>query len=694
MQLSYRPDIDGMRTIAVAIVVAFHAGVPGFTGGFVGVDVFFVISGYLITGLLVRELRETGSISLSRFYARRVRRLLPALALVLASTLLLGSVVLLSVAGEQQDLAKSALAAALSASNIFFWLSSNYFSVQADLMPLLHTWSLSVEEQYYLVWPALLIALMLLAGKRWGVFTRLLLIVLLLVGITTFAIGVRTTTDDPPAAFFLMPMRAWEFALGGLLVLAAPAIARWPTFIRALLFVVGIVMIGIATVTLDSTVAYPGTAVLLPTLGTVALMAAGCGSTFVPLQGWLSSRGMVAIGQLSYSWYLWHWPLLSLARTHDLGERYLARDATLALVSLGLAWLTYHFVEQPIRTRQYRGFRETRTTLLSGAAMSAVVVCCALGLGSVAQYSRAHPTDRQQRITADAVHDRPPGTAVCMEKQHSKFAVLAHDRRCFTHPSESVDVVLWGDSHANHWFPLMRTASGDLGMNVEEFTRAACPPLLGVMPFDEGHIDHQCEHFNQAAIVEIERLAHAGLKGVVVAARWPAYLGRPSPDGTLQAQLSYGDVPLGPAQSEEALRIGLTNTLERLERAGLRVVVVGSTPEFRYSVPQCLLRRPLTQCAMPRAAVDERRGRSMSVVANTVATNGGAHMYDPLAFFCDRNYCYPMHGRTVMFSDPQHLTATGSPLLEPALVDDLRWLLQRDKHRNRHASRHDSTPNF
>lgn len=678
MRLTYRPDIDGLRAIAVTIVVAFHAGVPGFTGGFVGVDVFFVISGYLITGLLVGELRETGSISLSRFYARRVRRLLPALALVLASTLLLGSVVLLSVAGEQQDLAKSALAAALSASNIFFWLGSNYFSVQADLMPLLHTWSLSVEEQYYLVWPALLIALMLLAGKRWGVFTRVLLTALLLVGITTFAVGVRTTMNDPPAAFFLMPMRAWEFALGGLLVLAAPAVERWPTFVRATLFAVGILLIGIATVALDSAVAYPGTAVLLPTLGTVALIAAGCGPTFAALQGWLASRGMVAIGQLSYSWYLWHWPLLSLARTHDLGERYLARDATIALVSLGLAWLTYHFVEHPIRSRQYPGFRETRTTLLSGAAMSAVVVCCALGLGWVGQYYRAHPADKQQRITADAVHDRPPGTDVCLQRQHATFGVLVRDRRCITRPSKPVDIVLWGDSHANHWFPLMRTASGDLDMNVEEFTRAACPPLLGVMPFDEGRIDHQCEHFNQAAIAEIEKLAHAGLKGVVIAGRWPAYLGRPSPDGTLQARLSYGDVPLSPEKSEEALRIGLTHTLERLERAGLRVVVVGSTPEFRYSVPQCLLRRPLQECSMSRAAVDERRGRSMGVVANTVATNGGAHMYDPLAFFCDRNFCYPMHGRTVMFSDPQHLTAAGSPLLEPELAGDLRWLLRHE----------------
>lgn len=676
--LTYRPDIDGLRAIAVAIVVAFHAGVPGFTGGFVGVDVFFVISGFLITGLLVNELRATGSISLSRFYARRVRRLLPALAVVLTATLLLGSVLLLSVAGEQQDLAKSALAAALSASNIYFWLGSNYFSVHADLMPLLHTWSLSVEEQYYLVWPTLLIALMLVSRKRPEVFTRLLWAVLLLVGITTFAANVRMTTTDPPGAFFLMPMRAWEFALGGALMLGAPIIERWPTFVRALLFAVGIVLIGVATVMLDNAVAYPGTAVLLPTLGTVALIAAGCGPTFAPLHGWLASRGMVAIGQLSYSWYLWHWPLLSLARTNDLGERYLARDGVIALVSLGLAWLTYHFIEHPIRSQQYRGFRGTRTTLLSGAAMSAAVLCCALGLGLAAQYFYAHPTDRQQKLTAQAVDDRPSATAVCLEKMHSKFAALSRDRRCFTQPSQSVELVLWGDSHANHWFPLMRQASRELHMNVEEFARASCPPLLGVMPFSEGAVDRQCERFNQAVVTEIERLAHeAGLKGVVLAGRWPAYLGRPSPDGSLLAHLSFGDGSLDSIKSEAALHIGLAATLERLERAGLRVVVVGATPEFHYSVPQCLLRRSLQECAMTRAAVDERRGRAMHVVSNTVASNG-AHMFDPLRFLCDQDFCYPMHGQTVMFSDPQHLTAAGSPLLEPEIDGDLRWLLQRE----------------
>jgi hypothetical protein len=223
----------------------------------------------------------------------------------------------------------------------------------------------------------------------------------------------------------------------------------------------------------------------------------------------------------------------------------------------------------------------------------------------------------------------------------------------------------------------MRKASRELHMNVEEFARASCPPLLGVMPFNEGHVDRQCEHFNQAVIAEIERLAASGgLKGVVIASRWPAYLGRPSPDGSLLARLSFGNGPLDTQKSAEAMHVGLQATLERLERAGLRVVVVGATPEFRYSVPQCLLRRPVQECSMTRAAVDERRGIAMHVVTHTVETNGGAHMFDPLHFFCDDNFCYPMHGETVMFSDPQHLTAAGSPLLEPEFVGDLRWLLR------------------
>ena len=308
---------------------------------------------------------------------------------------------------------------------------SNYFSEQADLMPLLHTWSLSVEEQYYLVWPTLLIALMLVARKRWGVFTRLLLTALLLVGITTFAAERAHDDSDPPGAFFLMPMRAWEFALGGALVLAAP-IDRALAHVRSR-FAVRRRHRADRCRDRDARqqcrVSRNGRAVA--DARNRRAHRRGLRAGFAPVQGWLSSRGMVAIGQLSYSWYLWHWPLLALARANDLGERDLTRDGTIALLSLGLAWLTYHFVEHPIRTRQYPGFRATRTTLLSGAAMSAVVVCCALTLGFVAQYSQrtsdgpAAEAHCRGRPRPTAVHCRVPGEAT-RQVRHARARPALH----------------------------------------------------------------------------------------------------------------------------------------------------------------------------------------------------------------------------------------------------------------------------
>ena len=215
------------------------------------------------------------------------------------------------------------------------------------------------------------------------------------------------------------------------------------------------------------------------------------------------------------------------------------------------------------------------------------------------------------------------------------------------------------------------------------------------MPFNEGAVDHQCERFNEAVVAEIERLAHAGLKGVVIAGRWPAYLGRPSPDGSLLARLSYGEEALDSSRSRKRRCIPDWRTRWiGWSARGCGSSCVGATPEFQYSVPQCLLRRPLHECSMPRAAVDERRERAMQVVASTVASDGGAHMFDPLRFFCDDDFCYPTHGRTVMFSDPQHLTTAGSQLLVPELAGDLRWLLQGAATGREIASRDGSIPNI
>ncbi|MET0987340.1 MAG: acyltransferase family protein [Steroidobacteraceae bacterium] len=673
--LSYRPDIDGLRAIAVLMVVAYHAGVPGFPGGFVGVDVFFVISGFLITGLLLGELQATGTIAFGKFYARRIRRLLPAFALVLAITMLLGAIVLLPVAGEPQDLSKYSLAAVLSAANILLWIGTNYFSVTSDLVPLLHTWSLSVEEQYYMVWPAVLLGLMLLARRGVQGFTRILAIGLLLIACASFALNLYLTRIDRVAAFYLMPTRAWEFALGAGVVLAASSIARWPSAVRTLLLLTGLGALIVATTKLDASIVFPGTAVLLPTVGTAAIIAANCGSADGHLLRALTWRPLVAIGLLSYSWYLWHWPLLSLMRTIDLGQRVLWRDVAISVFALGLAALTYRYIEEPIRSQRVRFFRGTRPALRTGAALAGFVMAIALGLGLAARHFNAHPTDRWQKAVARARTDMPPALWVCMQPDNVAFGSLTNDRRCSTHPGEPTRLVLWGDSHANHLFPLMQRASDDLDANVRTYSRAACPPLLGVVPFLNGVALSDCDRFNRAVIAEIERLAHSGLEGVVLSARWAAYTGRPSPDGSLNARLSYGVAPLNPMESERALQATLAATVERLEHAGLRVLIVGQVPEFRHSVPTCLLRRSLESCSMPVTQVKERRDAANRLLAQIVATHPNAHLLDPLQLFCDSALCYPVRNAVVMFFDPQHLTVTGSRSLEPQLLPDIRWMV-------------------
>lgn len=679
--LSYRPDIDGLRAIAVLMVVAYHAGVPGFSGGFVGVDVFFVISGFLITGLLLGELHATGTIAFGKFYARRIRRLLPAFALVLATTLLLGAVVLLPVAGEPQDLAKYSLAAVLSVANILLWIGTNYFSGASDLVPLLHTWSLSVEEQYYMVWPALLLGLMLVARRSGQRFTRLLAMGLLLIACASFAFNLYLTGSDRVAAFYLMPPRAWEFALGAGVVLAASSIARWPSVVRTTLLLLGLGALVIATTKLDASNVFPGTVVLLPTVGTAAIIAAGCGSADGGLQRILTWRPLVAIGLLSYSWYLWHWPLLSLMRTIDLGQRDLWRDVAISVFALGLAALTYRYLEQPIRSQRVRFFRGTRPALWSGATLAASVTAIALGLGLAARHFNVHPADRWQKTIARARTDMPPALWVCMQPDNAGFKPLTNDPRCSTHPGEPTRLVLWGDSHANHFFPLMQRASDDLDINVRTFSRAACPPLLGVVPFLNGVSLRDCADFNRAVIAEIERLAHIGLEGVVLSARWAAYTGRPSPDGSLNARLSYGVQPLNPMESERALQATLAATVERLEHAGLRVLIVGQVPEFRHSVPTCLLRRSLESCSMPVAQVRERRDTANALLAHIVAAHPNAHLLDPLQLFCDSTLCYPVRDTVVMFFDPQHLTATGARSLEPQLLPDIRWMVSHPSPR-------------
>ena len=390
----FRPDLEGLRGVAVLLVVLCHVQMPGVAAGFVGVDVFFVLSGFLITGLLIEDRERSGRIRLGAFYARRIRRIVPAAVVVLASTLLAAELLLSPL--DVPRVADDGLAAILSLSNVRFALDATDYFAATGASPLLHYWSLAVEEQFYLLWPLLLLVVARLGRPRVSM-TVLALAVL----IGSFVLSVAVTSESGPWAYYSLPTRAWELAAGGLLALAAP----WYGWLRGRAAAatgwagVSLIVVGLATI--DATTAYPGVAALLPTLGAVAIIAsgAGAGSPGAIVLGLTPLRWL---GRISYSLYLWHWPILvlgpvalGLEATED-GASGADLPVRLGLVALAVAaaTLTWWFVEQPFRRARMAPVRGRRGFALAGAMVLTVVVgSTTMGVAAAREVDAAYDLD-------------------------------------------------------------------------------------------------------------------------------------------------------------------------------------------------------------------------------------------------------------------------------------------------------------
>ncbi len=378
--------IDGLRAIAVLAVVAFHANVPFVTGGFIGVDVFFVISGYLIVNHIVQEL-AAGKFSFAQFYARRALRLFPPLFVTIIATTIAAAIILVSPY-EWQWYVLSAVTASLFASNFYFLSKQGYFDIDAYEKPLLHTWSLSVEEQFYLVVPLLLFLCFVFARRRNETFYRVLAIAAAVVFVVSL-IGciLQTPLRDRNYAFYLMHWRAWEFAAGGAIgFLQNGILRRLGAGTATLLALAGLALIGVPLFAIDETTRFPGWVAIFPVLGTVLVIAAGFAAPNALPVRLISSRPMTFIGLVSYSWYLWHWPMISLARIAQYGDASLTRDVIMAALSFALAVATYYLVEKPSRR-----IRETADLAKAsrGMVMKAIVVSLALAAltGAVGGYA-------------------------------------------------------------------------------------------------------------------------------------------------------------------------------------------------------------------------------------------------------------------------------------------------------------------
>ncbi|MEO7084171.1 MAG: acyltransferase family protein [Gemmatimonadaceae bacterium] len=676
----YRPDIDGLRAIAVTAVVAFHAGVPGTGGGFVGVDVFFVISGFLITRLLVDDVAANGRVMFAEFYARRARRLLPALTVMLIAVLLLGRV-FLSVLGEQQTFAKSAIATVLFSSNFYFMVSTGgYFEPAAVTQPLLHTWSLGVEEQFYVVWPLMVHFVGLRVKSSLSDFESRLRMVLAVVFAASLAWAIVGTVRQPAVAFYMMPPRAWEFAAGGLVALASRRLAGLSSTTSAVFGTLGVAAIVASVVILSERTPFPGVAALLPVAGAAAVIAAGVSRHKTSVMSVLSSRLMVYVGLVSYPWYLWHWPFLVIARESSLGRHSLLRDVGLVLVSLLLAIVTRDVIERRFRRPRGRGQPRPMRTFGVAVAASVVTLAVAVGLGLTARRDTRKP---EFAALAVAKADRPASRATCDIRSSPDLQPAA---QCMTGDTTSRrQIVLWGDSHAEHWMPLVSREGAMLSVGVLERSRSACPPLLGVAPVSvrvsggdpQGvRSARACEGFNEAVVDEFRRNDQPrSTVGVIVAARWPAYLGKDSPfDDNAVFDLGSTDGGRPPSVEPSLLRLtsGLDATLAALADAGLRVVVLAPTPFLPFSGPDCLATRSATDCRVSRQAIERLRAPALEAVRGVVARFANARLWDPIDGLCGPEYCAATNGGVVVYRDLGHLTsgaveslaARGRPVFE------------------------------
>jgi peptidoglycan/LPS O-acetylase OafA/YrhL len=639
----YRSDIDGLRAIAVIAVVLHHVGIPGVPGGFVGVDVFYVISGFLITAQLLSHRAMPVRQFLLDFYARRARRILPALALMVTIILLAGGIVLLAN-GEQQDLARSAVATSLFGSNIYFYHHANdYFAQAAELQPLLHTWSLGVEEQFYIAWPILLVGCWALERKL-GI-RRAALWAIVAGSIASFALTLRWTATDPMAAFYLAPPRAWELGAGALLAFARDrralpsASAAWSA--------VGLLVIAASVLLYDTGISFPGLFAMLPVVGSALVIAAGEMHRDGIGYRFLSQPAMTLTGRVSYAWYLWHWPLLSLARTNDLGVHRLGRDASLAIIAYGIAYLSYRYVETPIRQRRVAAFSRDRRALFAGLALTTVCILGTLGL-------RWHARNGFREHYAGWLL---PETLGCLAGSPGAQDMLGDS--CQLGSAAPTRLFLVGDSHADHWSAAIKLYAHEAGLGAIERARISCNVVVvSQVTSEEGKpwLSHQCVVFARRVMDEVGAAARRQRVVVVVSAEWLSYFGSGQP-----ARLEF--------------ERDLHNGLEFLEKNGASVLLVGETPRFPFSAPACMARRAVDVCSIARATNDSALFSINEVLTRTVARSHRVRFWDPSSYFCDSRWCYAVRNGVLLFRDGDHLSRIGAESAASQLAVYLDQLL-------------------
>ncbi|MEL7492706.1 MAG: acyltransferase family protein [Cyanobacteria bacterium J06554_11] len=576
----FRPDIEGLRAIAILLVLAYHARVPGFQGGYIGVNIFFVLSGYLITWLMLNEAQTTGRIDLIRFYSRRARRLLPALLVVFVATIAFSA--LIYAPFEQIDLAAAALATATYLSNVHFaYTAVDYLGAAPETNPLLHTWSLSLEEQFYLVWPVLI---MLASGIfAWKtlflpkrpfpqrlsnpeISRRRVLVWLLSITILSFMLSLHWTETKQSWAFFLAPSRAWEFSIGALGILAPPLFHQ-RSYFREVLGWLGILGIATSAMLFNEFTSFPGVAALLPSISTILVLRACAarsqlGDPQTVLARFLKWRVFQNIGRVSYSWYLWHWPILVFAQAIAPSSPLIVRVG-LIFVAWLLAEASYRLIENPVRHNSFLAKKPARSFCL-GLFITVISISLSFGWMQAAKAQAESPSQMQYtraRRDIPIVYKNGCHVSFFSDTPQLEGCTLAESVTNLERPA----VVLVGDSHAAQWYAPLAQLAETKGWALTSMTKAACPyvDIPKYLP-QLGRDYSECPTWQQKTLNAIRKL---------------------NPD--LVIVTSWTNQPF----SREEWITGTDRMMAALSTASRHVVALKDNPSLEFDAPICLARQ-------------------------------------------------------------------------------------------------------
>ena len=673
----FRGDVDGLRAIAIVLVVGYHAGVNRFGGGFIGVDVFFVISGFLISRNLLREAETTDGIALAGFWARRIRRLVPALALVVTATLIAGSLILPRF--ELEDLARQGGAATLYVSNMLFAVDAqDYFAADLASSPFLHTWSLGVEEQFYVVWPLLFAAVAWWQRRRLAAVAkdrrRATLVVAFAVAFAvSMAINLSLTASGSSWAFFGLPARAWEFAVAGLLAaIPVPAILRGVA-VRTVLAIGGLVMLAAAVKYIEDTTPYPGLWAVLPVAGTALLIVAG--------ETWggderstIVSRGLALgpmqwLGRVSYSWYLWHWPFIVLATVYFADGSTRLRSIA-ALVSLPVAWVAYRFFETPLRFSPFMARSNARTFVVGAGITVSVLAVAGVVWASAPKVSDAGVLGA---APSGASLDERLATTVALYQSRTETGCpktgrlqnASGDAYCIGgDPNGARSLMLLGDSHAGQWEKVMDDVAKEKGIKLFKRIHNGCavvPVLYANVDNDDKNRPYDfCAQFPVGDLRLIDEL---------------------EPDAVIVAQWS-GAAPRiidasGAEPSEEAKiqlwEDGVRDRLDAFEERSLEVGWIYDAPTLPMYASKCIAKSGILACEPKRSAGLKISAGQLDVERALVGADPGVATLDMTDIVCDEDRCRLEIDGNLTYVDEQHLTDAFAYSLKPEveqLVDD------------------------